>query len=140
MKPSLRIAAAMLVSAAAGGAAAESLVKELAPDSMEGVLGAAACVVSGDRTASCSARALAAGQPGGITDEHGFTMLMVDGRVLARSCAVGGRGRVRASGVRHDGGFAMSLYRLEEDCGHGWTTVDLPHTGTLASGPAGGDE
>jgi len=126
--------------AAVGIAAGDPLSQDLAPDRIEGTLAAAVCVGSGDRTPGCVQRALAAGQPGGIRDDRRFTMLLVDGRILGRTCAARGTGRLRASGVLHRGGVAMSLFRLEQDCGQGWTVVDLPHTGTVVSGAAGGDE
>lgn len=125
---------------AAGSAAGDSLTRDLAPDVIEGTLAAAACVGSGDPQPACSQRALAAGQPGGVLDRRRFTTLLVDGRILARTCAARAGGRLRASGVLHRGGLAMSVVRLEEDCGQGWTTVDLPHAGTLAGGALGGDE
>ncbi|TMQ02382.1 MAG: hypothetical protein E6J91_52270 [Deltaproteobacteria bacterium] len=103
--------------AAVGIAAGDPLSQDLAPDRIEGTLAAAVCVGSGDRTPGCVQRALAAGQPGGIRDDRRFTMLLVDGRILGRTCAARGTGRLRASGVLHRGGVAMSLFRLEQDCG-----------------------
>lgn len=114
--------------------------RDLSPDVVEGSLVAAACIGSGDRTPACTQRALAAGHPGGTLDGQHFTVLLVDGRILGRTCAAQGTGRLRAFGMVHRGGAAMSPYRLEQDCGTGWSPVDLPHTGTLAGGAAGGDE
>jgi len=125
---------------AAGDAGADTLPRDLAPDVVEGALAAATCIGSGDQTLRCQERALAAGHPGGIRDGQRFTMLLVDARILGRTCAARSGGRLRASGVLHRGGVAMSLLRLEQDCGRGWTVVDLPHTGTAADGAEGGDE
>lgn len=123
-----------------GLAAGEPLTPKLAPDVIEGTLAAAACIVERDSQPACSQRALAAGQPGGVVDRRRFTTLLVDGRILARSCAARTGGRLRVSGVLHRNALAMSVIRLEQDCGRGWTTVDLPHAGTLADGAIGGDE
>jgi hypothetical protein len=140
MKTSFRVSLLAVVLATAGVAAGETLTQDLAPDVIEGRLAAAACVGADDQTAACHQRALAAGQPGGVLDGPRFTVLLIDGRILARTCAVGAVGRLRASGVFHQDGFAMSVFRLEQDCGQGWAIVDLPHAGTLADGAAGGDE
>ncbi|HEX2691699.1 MAG TPA: hypothetical protein VHN14_34050 [Kofleriaceae bacterium] len=140
MKLSCPFLTLLVLIAAAGSAAGDPLPRGLAPDIVEGALVAATCLGSGDRTQGCQERALAAGQPGGIRDGQRFTMLLVDGRILGRTCAARTAGRLRAFGVLHRGGVAMSLFRLEHDCGRGWTIVDLPHTGTAADGAAGGDE
>lgn len=121
------------------GATGQPLPRELAPDVIEGPLIAATCVDSRS-IAACNQHALSAGQPGGVVAGRQFTMLLIDGRILARTCAASTKGRLRASGILHRGGFAMSVFRLEQDCGSGWAIVDLPHTGTLADGPGGGDE
>lgn len=123
-----------------GGAAAAALNRDLAPDVVEGTLAAAECLVSGDQMRACNQRVLAAGQPGGVLAAQRFTMLLLDGRILAGTCAGTGAGRLRASGVLHQRGAAMSIFRLEQNCGQGWRTVDVPHAGTLAVGAAGGDE
>jgi hypothetical protein len=140
MKTSFHVSAVLLLLVAVGAAAGEPFTRDLAPDVVEGPVRAAECVGSGDQTPACTQRALTAGQPGGILDGQRFTVLLVDGRILARTCAAGSGGRLRASGVLHQNGFEMSLARLEQDCGQGWFTVDVPHAGTLAEGAAGGDE
>jgi len=113
--------------------------RDLAPDTLEGALAAAACLGAAP-AAACSQRALAAGQPGGIRVGRQFTVLLIDGRILARTCAASGTGQLRAAGVLHRRGVAMSVVGLEQNCGRGWVTVDLPHTGTLVDGALGGDE
>jgi hypothetical protein len=140
MKILFRLLAAAPVLVVVGAATAEALSKELAPDVVEGTLAAAECVVSGDQMPVCNQRVLAAGQPGGVLLGQRFTMLLVDGRILARTCAVTGSGQLRASGVLHQEGATMSLFRLEQNCGQGWRIVDVPHAGTLVEGAAGGDE
>jgi hypothetical protein len=140
MKIASCIPMALPLLVAVGVATGEPLTNGLAPDVIEGTLSAAACVGDGDRTPACNQRAFAAGQPGGLLSGRRFTVLLVDGHILGRTCAAGVAGRLRASGLLHQNGFAMSLFRLEQDCGRGWTTVDVPHAGTLADGAAGGDE
>lgn len=140
MKISIHISVALSLLVVAGVATGETFTRDLAPDVVEGPLRAAECLGAADQASACSRRALEVGKPGGVLDGQRFTVLLVDGRVLHRTCAAGGEGRLRASGVLYRDGFAMSLFRLEEDCGQGWTAVDLPHTGTLAEGAAGGDE
>jgi len=124
---------------AAQGAVGRPLDKKLAPDTVEGTIGAATCLGSKEQ-ATCNVRALSAGQPGGLVVGRQFIMLLIDARILGRSCAVATTGRLRASGVLHRRGLAMSVFRLEQDCGHGWIAVDLPYTGSLAEGAGGGDE
>ena len=140
MKMSSRILAGLPLLVAVGAAGGETLNKYLAPDVIAGTLAAAECIGSGDRTPACNQHALAAGQPGGILDGNRFTVLLVDGRILGHTCVAGDGGRLRAFGLLHQKGFAMSLFRLEQDCGQGWTIVDVPHASTLVDGAVGGDE
>lgn len=124
---------------ATGRAHGQPLAKELASDVIEGTLVAAACVEPG-QVARCNQRALASGQPGGLLVGRLFTVLLIDGHILAQTCAASTAGRLRASGILHRREGAMSVFRLEQNCGRGWVAVDLPHTGTLADGAGGGDE
>jgi hypothetical protein len=140
MKSRFRFLAVAPLLVVAGGAAAAALSKDLAPDVIEGTLAAAECIVTGDPLPVCNHRALSAGQPGGVLAGQQFTVLLIDGRILARTCVAAGSGRLRASGILHQSGGAMSLVRLEQNCGQGWHIVDVPHAGTLAEGAAGGDE
>jgi len=140
MKISCRLLGGLPLLVAIGVAAGDTFTRDLAPDVIEGTLRAAECLGTGDQTPACNRRALGAGQPGGVLDGQRFTVLLIDGRVLDRTCAAGAGGRLRASGVLHREGFEMSVFRLEQDCGQGWTPVDLPHTGTLVDGALGGDE
>jgi hypothetical protein len=130
----------LAVVALAGAAAAEEIDVVLSPDVVEGAVWAAECVATPGATRACNQPALAAGKPGGLLHGGVFTALLIDGHVLARTCATGGDGLVRAAGVRHPDGHAMTVFRLEENCGQGWTAVDMPHSGVSATGAAGGEE
>jgi hypothetical protein len=126
---------------AAGAAAADELAPSLAPDIVEGAAWAAECVATPGATAACNGPALASGKPGGILHDGGFTMLLIDGRILAATCATSdGGGRLRATGLAHDAGAAFTPVRLYQDCGVGWVAVDLPHAGVAGGGAVGGDE
>ena len=129
------------VVASLGAAPSDDLDPSLAPDILEGSVWAAECVATPEAKQDCSGPALQAGKPGGLLDGERFTVLLIDGSILARTCAAGSAGgRLRAAGIHHRDGDAMSVFRLEEDCGNGWRVVDLPHSGVSAGGAAGGDE
>ena len=136
------IPVALLLLTSSPTAAREWTARQLAPDRVEGRLWAAECVGTAGADSRCTLAALRAGKPGGILTEHGFTLLLVDGRVLLRTCVDEKREpvRLRASGVLHASGFAMTVFRLEQDCGAGFSTVDLPHSGVAGDGAIGGDE
>lgn len=130
---------ALSLLAPAGSAAGQPLRSDVAPDVIEGTLVAAACVDS-KQISACNQHTLVTGQPAGLMMERRFTMLLIDGRILAQTCTISTPGKLRISGILHRGGLAMSVFRIEQNCGQGWTVVDLPHTGTLAQGAGGGDE
>jgi hypothetical protein len=113
----------------------------LAPDSVEGTLWAAECLALPVPAEACNLQALSAAKPGGVLAAKGFTLLLLDSRLLLRTCvAQHGQGRLRASGLLHEGSTAMTVFRLEEDCGAGWQVVDLPYSGVSGGGAEGGDE
>src|SRR5258708_7044480 len=67
-------------------------------DKVEGELWAADCLVNADE-AICTRQALQKGEPGGVLNNGKFTVLLVDGRVLAGSCDLAkGSARIRATG------------------------------------------
>jgi hypothetical protein len=87
-------------------------------------------------------QSLTRGLPGGILTSKGFTMLLVDGRVLAklRDVQRPGENAVRVYGILHDEGRSLTPFRIEYRDDRQWITFDLPTSGTLAPGVLGGDD
>jgi hypothetical protein len=86
--------------------------------------------------------ALARGMPGGILAGNTFTLLLVDGRLLARMRDARLRGsiRVRATGLRHDQGRALTPFKIEYLEGERWAVFDLPLSGSAGPSAVRGDE
>ena len=133
---------ALIVAFPGAAPASDELPEYLAPDSTEGALWAAECVATPKARTECNGPALSEGKPGGLLTNDRFTLLLIDGRILARTCAAlsGKSGRLKAAGFAHADRGAMTVFRLEEDCGEGWKVVDLPHSGATGGGAEGGDE
>jgi hypothetical protein len=137
-----RATAVAIVGWGATAAASDTLPSELAPDTVEGTLWGAECIATPGPLEGCSNAAFAEGKPGGILAGGRFTVLLVDGHALVNACGAGRASPIpiRAQGVLHAGGVAMSVFRLEASCETGWVVVDLPYSGVAGSGPEGGDE
>jgi hypothetical protein len=82
------------------------------------------------------------GRPGGILREGSFSVLLVDGRLLATPCegSTTWSSRVRVTGQLHANGAAMTPVQIERWCDNAWQVSDLPFSGTVAEGAGGGDE
>jgi hypothetical protein len=135
------IAGLLLLGVIGGHANADRPPPELAPDVVEGALWATQCIGVERADQSCNARALAAADPGGLLSDGRYTLLLLDSRVLLRSCAARqSSARVRARGLLHDRGRAMTVFYLEEKCDQDWRPVALPYSGISGAGAEGGDE
>jgi hypothetical protein len=86
--------------------------------------------------------ALARGLPAGILAGEKFTLLLVDGRLLARlpHNRPGGPIRIRATGLRHDEGRCLTPLKLEYQDGDRWIVFDLPLSGSAGPASLRGDE
>jgi hypothetical protein len=86
--------------------------------------------------------ALEKGLPGGVLTKGRLCLLLVDGRVLAklRAAQVGRPNRIRAAGLLHDGGNALTPFRIEYLRGGQWVTFNLPASGTSGPSVLRGDE
>ncbi len=86
--------------------------------------------------------ALVHGLPGGILTGDQFTLLLVDGRLLARLRRARPKGpiRIRATGLRHDEGRCLTPLKLEYQEGDRWIVFDLPLSGSAGPASLRGDE
>jgi hypothetical protein len=86
--------------------------------------------------------ALERGSPGGIVVDEHFSLILVDGRVLARlrAAQVGRINRIRVSGLLHDDCQSITPLRIEYLSGGRWIVFDLPISGTLGPSVLRGDQ
>jgi hypothetical protein len=139
-----RLCGPALVGVASALAANRTAAQGIAPvvSKIDGSLWAAECVALPQADLACNSNALRVGRPGGILREGKFTILLVDGRLLAAPCEGSATvpARVQATGRLHASGAALTPVQIERWCGGDWQAVDLPYSGTAAQGAGGGDE
>lgn len=138
MKTRIKLLATAALATGLVQAAASSAHSKV--DRVEGELWAADCLVTSAR-ADCTRNALQKGEPAGVFAKGKFTMLLVDGRILARACDMDqGKARIRAFGKLHAAGQAMTPLSIEAWCADEWRPLALPQSGTTTDSAGGGDE
>lgn len=85
---------------------------------------------------------LLSGMPGGIMKADSYTLLLIDGEILGMILTETENKDIdiRAYGIIHDKGRAMTPLRIEYILDDNWKVFDLPYSGILGSGALGGDE
>lgn len=134
MRPNIFLSltgAALLAVWSSAAAAQDALPADLAPHAVEGDLWAADCLGQAPVARDCNRRALQSGKPGGLLAARGaFTLLLLDGRVLAHGCTGQPPTRLRARGLLVLERRALYVFRLQALCGERWQVMNLPYGGS----------
>lgn len=97
-----------------------SLFRFFDDDTVKGTLSAVVCLGGADST--CHEEAIRAGKQLAVSTRDGQTLLLLDGKKLSGMCLTDAR-RVRAHGILHDDGRALTPFRVETWCENQWKTA-----------------